>query len=118
MNINKKIGIATKRNQHGVLVCIPEKIKINNKLYTAPFRLSHHRPFQLHQVIYSFGSELNIEILFNSQSITITEPFTWHILQELLNYGARNKNAQGQSKRSNPLKLSNGLYQQFIQANQ
>jgi hypothetical protein len=110
-------AIAAMRNEHNVLVFIPEKIKINGQLYVSPFRLNHNFVYQENILSYSFDETMQLKLLFNNQSITITEPFTSHILQQLLLYAAKNRTAP-KSKRNDPLKMSSNQYQQFIEKNQ
>lgn len=77
--------IAARRNSHGVLVYIPETLRLGGILYTQAYRfgnsaLSRTNP----KMIYSKDESVTMTLAWETRTVTISSPFSRKMLIDAL----------------------------------
>lgn len=77
--------IAAKRNSSGILVYIPEIIRVNGRKYIQPYRFSNHAlSANLPRIVYSVDEIVDLRLFWDSRNVSITFPFSYQMLLDLL----------------------------------
>lgn len=83
--------VASKRNDNGILVFIPEKYIVDKKVFTIPFRFQHIMPDTM-TTIYSERESAGMTIRFRVNDINIGVPFTIPTLVKAFQFAVSQKN--------------------------
>lgn len=106
MEYRGRAVIASKRNSQGVIVYIPEAMRVNGQKYICPFRLRHLKINPEYDLIYSEGCEVKMSLRFNTVLISISNPFTLATLQNIIDA----QKHRGKGNRT----ITTEEYQQYI----